>query len=88
MPDTSWSWNAGAYSNNLTVQSSGTAAFYVPYSASPGDTFTFSVRCNGDNRLTVPITISVEEKPAPEVSPGWGDGSGTSGGEDTSEDSE
>lgn len=87
-PDTSWSWNAGAYSNNLTVQSSGTAAFYVPYSASPGDTFTFSVRCNGDNRLTVPITISVEEKPAPEVSPGWGDGSGTSGGEDTSEDSE
>ena len=81
-PDTSWSWNTGAYSNNLTVQSSGTAAFYVPYSASPGDTFTLSVTCNGDNRLTVPITIAVEEEPEPEpeVDFDWGDSSGSSSG--------
>ena len=86
-PDTSWSWNTGVYSNNLTVHSSGTAAFYVPYNASPGDTFTFSVSCNGDNRLTVPITITVVEKPAPEVPPDEGEGSETSGGEETSGES-
>ena len=86
-PDTSWNWNTGAYSNNLTVHSSGTAAFYVPYDAVPGDSFTFSVSCNGDNRLTVPITITVVEKPAPEESPDEGDGSERSGGEDSSGES-
>ena len=86
-PDTSWSWNTGAYSNNLTVHSSGTAAFYVPYDAVPGDSFTFSVSCSGDNRLTVPITITVVEKPAPEESPDEGEGSERSGGEDSSGES-
>ena len=85
-PDTSWSWNTGAYGNNLTIQSDGAAAFYVPYNASPGDTFTFSVTCNGDNRLTVPITVSVEEKPAPEVILDLGGGSGASEGETSSVD--
>ena len=89
-PDTSWSWNTGTYSNNLTVQSSGTAAFYVPYSAVPGNTYTFSVTCNGDNRLTVPITVTVVEPPPEEeedLDVDWGDGSDSSDGEDGSGES-
>ena len=79
-PDTSWSWNAGSYDNNLTVRSDGTASFYVSHSASPGDSYTFSVTCNGDNRLTVAVTIAVEEEPEPEPVIDWGSGSGDGGG--------
>ena len=89
-PDTSWTWNGGSYSNSLTVRSDGTASFYVSHSASPGDSYTFSVTCNGDNRLTVAVTITVEAEPEPEpIFDGdlsSGEDSGSSGGssQDTS----
>ena len=68
-PDTTWTWNPGAFSGDLTVYSNNSAAFDVPYGMSVGESCTLSVTCNGDNRLTVSITIMIEEAPPTETFP-------------------
>ena len=72
-PDTSWTWNPGTFANSLTINSNNTAAFSIPYSLSVGDSCTFSVTCNGDNRMTVTITLTVEEAPQEDLPPVGGD---------------
>lgn len=68
-PDASWVWVPGEYSNRLTVRNDGSASFYVPSSDFAGTSYTFSVHCSADQRLSVPITIAVEDPPPPEPEP-------------------
>ena len=83
-PDTSWTWNiAPALANSLMIHpSDNTASFYVPYNLSPGDTCTFSVACNGDNRLAVAVTIAVESRPEEPPAQPPPDTSGEAAGEE------
>ena len=72
-PDMTWTWNPGAFADELTIRSDNTAVFTVPSRLSAGDSCTFSVTCNGDNRLTVPVTIMVENAPEEPSSNDGGD---------------
>lgn len=87
-PDASWVWVPGDYSNQLTIRTDGSASFYVPSSDPAGTSYTFSVHCSADQRLSVPITIAVEDPPPPpepEVTLDFGFGGGDAGtGEDGS----
>ena len=58
----------GAYENNLIVNADGSALFYINADTLAGTSYTFSVHCVGDQRLSVPITIAVEDPP-PEPEP-------------------
>ena len=68
-PDTTWSWNMGAYGDRLTVNWDQTAVFRVPDRMAPGESCTFSVACNGDGRISVAVTIMVEQAPEPTPGP-------------------
>lgn len=74
VPDTTWKWNPGTYADDLTIYSNNSAVFDVPSSLSVGDSCTFSVTCNGDNRLTVTVTVTVVEEPEEEDFFGGGEG--------------
>lgn len=81
-PDASWVWVPGDYSNQLTIRTDGSASFYVPSSDPAGTSYTFSVHCSADQRLSVPITIAVEDPPPPpepEVTLDFGFGGGDAG---------
>ena len=79
-PDTTWSWNMGDYADFLTVNRDQTASFRVPNRLSPGDSCTFSVSCNGDGRMSVAVTVMVEEEKAEPSLPAPS-GGGSGGGE-------
>ena len=80
-PDLTWTWNMGKYESEITVDDDGVALFRMPSRMLPGDSCSFSVTCNGDNRRTVSITIAVEAEPLPEPEPDWDSGSGGGGGD-------
>ena len=79
-PDITWTWNMGDYADALTENRDKTAVFRVPGSLSPGESCTFSVACNGDNRMSVAVTILVEEEKEEPQAPTFPTGSGSSGG--------
>ena len=67
-PDATWTWVPGEYENNLIVNADGSAIFYINADTLAGTSYTFSVHCVGDQRMSVPITIAVEDPP-PEPEP-------------------
>lgn len=66
-PDTSWSWNMGEYKDLLAEGRDKTALFRVPDSMAPGESCTFSVSCNGDGRMSVAVTVMVEQEKREEI---------------------
>ena len=81
-PDTTWSWNMGSYDKALTANQDQTAVFRVPGSMKSGDSCTFSVFCNGDARMSVAVTVMVEEAKAETPAPAASGESAAPGGEE------
>ena len=75
-PDTTWTWNPGNYASNLSVNANNSAVFRVPSGMSVGESCTFSVTCNGNNQLTISITVMIEEEVVQEDNSSGSTGSG------------
>ena len=72
----------GSYDKALTANQDQTAVFRVPGSMKSGDSCTFSVFCNGDARMSVAVTVMVEEAKAETPAPAASGESAAPGGEE------